>query len=385
MAKALETARAYDETARQILSSMQEDWNDILSQIDAFDGLHAATLVAAREPSLDEIQKQWEDALEHKVQSACKTYGTLRSLEEQKANEQKLKAIRLRLKKAGYSQLVKCVDQALENLTLSAQKLRQKESERIVVAEIKNMSPSASLKDLYVYRQRLEELNGLSEETMRIRDQRLGEINRRIEQYETLARELPQAIQRVTSSKELEQHDRTLLRNLDRVEGTSVYERLSALPELVQRLRLFFQYLESISQARLDTREDAVRVEEKLKDLEEGYAPYLSETQMELIQKERSRLNRKVLDKAKQAHHWLQEIQHQFENGESPERLLKRLEHPPAFLVDADQEQVRDLQSQIRDKLEQDVLLHIESLFRRIQDYHRRQVCIERLQRMLDE
>ena len=385
LAKALETARAYDEAARQILSSTQGTWNDILSQVGTFDGLRSATLVAASMPSLDEIKKRWEDALEHKTLSACKTYGTLRNLEEQKANEQHLKRMRSQLKRAGYPQLVKCVDQALDNLTLSAQKLRQREGEKIIVAEIKNMSPSASLKDLYAYQQRLEEIDGLSEETTQIRDQRLREINQRIEQYETLARELPQALKRVTSSKELEQHDRTLLRNLDHVEGTPVYESLSALPKLVQRLRLFFQSLESISQARLHNREDATQAEDMLKRLEEDYAPYLSEAQIELIQKQRNSLNRKVQDKEEQVHRWLQDIQLRFKNGENPEKLLRCLEHPPAFITDADKKQMAGLESQIRDKLEQNVLLHIESLFRSIQDQHKRQACIERLQRILDE
>lgn len=385
LSKALETAQNYDEQAKQILGSTRGDWDGLLAQSDAFNQLHPATLVTSSSLSPKQIKEEWESALEKKTEDVCRRYESIHDLGEEKANKQSLTRMRTRLKKAGYPLLVKRIEQATDNLKRSTDDLRQRENEKAVVAEIRSMAPSASLKDLYVYRKRLSALSGLSVETTHIRDERLREIDTCINQYETLAQKLPQSIEQVISLEKLNELAIFLLRNLDRVEGTDVHSVLVALQEPIKNLRSFFRELETLKRETPKTRTDATSVEKHLKSLGDQHQSNLHGPQLALIKQAREEFNRKVSHLVTEAHQWLQDIQQRFERGEDPGVLLKDIGRPPKFLIDKDKMQLENLEARTREKLEQDILLHIESLFRSIQDHRKQQECVERLKKVIED
>jgi len=384
---ALQVSQEYDQKAQQVIESIQKhDLAALLKQQEIFTSIPQLAQVTSSAPMIDELVNQWEQALENAVMDACEEYGSLRDISEQRAHEQVLQNLHRQLKSSGRSRsdLAKKVEKALEHLSQDANDLRRAESEKAVIAEINGMTASASLKDLYMYRQRLDELDDLSKQTEAIREKQRRLITERISQFETLGKELPLAIDNATSVDELDEQRTLLLRNLDHVEGTDFHPTLVEADRKIGKLRAFFDDVKGIDNIPLDNPHAAETASQKIKGLQKHYESVLGHSQEEMIRQAELNLHRRVKQLAQEAHQWLESVQKKIGRDESPEALLKALDTPHSFLSKDALKQISVLKSQAQEKLEQDILAHIVVLFQKIHDPKMRQECLSRLQKIME-
>jgi len=152
--EALRNARVYEQKAEKWLSEIAAgDFDQLLLIRDTWKEFPPVSLVRAVQPSLEELKKNWEAALQTALGKYCDRYGNLSDLADYKMNENQLKRARRALEQ--YPTLAQQVDQALNNLSQRRTELQKQESEKSIIAQINSMAPSAALQVLYEYRETL--------------------------------------------------------------------------------------------------------------------------------------------------------------------------------------------------------------------------------------
>lgn len=71
-------------------------------------------------------------------------------------------------------------------------------------------------------------------------------------------------------------------------------------------------------------------------------------------------------------------------HGEALSALRRALESPPPFLPTDQGTRLEQLRQRVQQRLDEDVVAHIEALFSEIADPERRRQCVARLQALLE-
>jgi hypothetical protein len=276
------------------------------------------------------------------------------------------------------------VDEALQALSQARAELQKREGEKAIVAQINSMTPTAALAALCDYREKLSALTDLSPQTARLRDEKLNQMSIRIQQYEQIADELPQAVERAASLSDVRQQRNLLLRTLDQLEGTRFHQPLVALREGVECLETFFEKLQTITSAPRRTPDDLTNLEAQLTDLETRFVEWLSPARRALLQQKRQEVGDLRRQKTQEAMTWLAQLTRCHTDDENPETLLRQTETPPAFLPPEGHASLEQFRLRLRQRLNENALLQIEALFQKIADPEMRRECLKRLQALVD-
>lgn len=375
--EAVEQAEAYD---NQIVTWMNEfskaDFEQLFALRDQLDKFIHPVLVSPAQPAKDALLKDWESRLARETETHCRRYTQLQDLSEYKAHEAQLNKALRALKE--YPALYSTADQALQELAQHRDELQQAESEKTIVAEINSMVASAGLADLYRYQAKLAQFKNLSPKTEKMRQDKAGEIANRIQQFEQLEQSLSNAIERADSLELIRQQQNVLLRNLDQVQGTPLYESLDAIKEKAEQLEQFFERLRELEKSLPGSPEELRTVEAQITSIEARFASILTHAQINLLTRKKQQLADIQEQKTKEANQWLVDLENRCGQGARPDELLGLAQTPPPFLAEEDSAKLEQLKQALQKAIEQNALLKIESLFKTLSPEARRE-CLQRL------
>lgn len=381
---ALRQAQEYDaKISAWFVTFESGGFNELLKLQKSVGSLPQISFVDAAQPSLAEVQKQWDSAIQRALQESCSRNGSLTDLSDYKAHERELKSARKALEQ--YPALASLVDDALEQLDQRYAELQRLEGEKTTIARIQTMRPSAALRDLYEYRSALASMSDLSPQTARLRDQKSDQIEDRIQQYELVAEMLPREIERASNREVVRQQRDKLLGILEQVRDTSLYAPLLEANEKIQRLLGFFEDIKALDTLPRNAPAGLDDLEARISEIENKYSAWLSATQRTLLDSKR----REALDlrrrKVLEARAWLDDVARRQASGEKPDTLLRRVESPPAFLDGDGHGRLAEIKQGLQRRLEDDLVALIEAKFREIRDAETRRRCLIQLQQLMGE
>lgn len=381
---ALRQAQEYDATVSAWFVTFESGgFNEILKLQKSVGSLPQISFVDAAQPSLAEVQKQWDSAIQRALQEFCSRYGRLTDLSDYKAHERELKSARKALEQ--YPALASLVDDTLERLDQRYAELQRLEGEKTTIARIETMRPSAALHDLYEYRSELASLTDLSPQTSRLRDQKSAQIENSIQQYELIAEMLPQAIERASTREVVRQHRDKLLGNLEQVRDTPLHAPLLEAQERIQHLLDFFEDLKALDRLPRSVPADLDTLEARVIEIENEHNAWLSATQRSLLDSKKEEIldvrRRKIID----ARRWLDNVAWRQASGENPGTLLRDVESPHDFLDGDGLDRLAEIKQTLQRQLEDDLVALIEAKFREIRDAETRRRCLMQLQQLMGE
>lgn len=376
-------AQTYDHQVTEWLKELERsDFDGLLRLQNTLKELQSPSLVQPGQATIHDLKNHWETTLQQSLTQFCNKYSKLEDLADYKSHEDHLKRARKSL--SDYPALAKEVDKALETLNRRREELKQRESEKSIIEQIIQMSPSAGLADLYKYQDRLGEFKNLSPQTEKLRMEKIHQIETKISQYETIAKSLPEAIAEAKSLSDLRNKRDTLLRNLNAFQGTQFEAILLECQQKIEQLEAFFEALQSLSQLPSNSPKDLEYFEAELEAIENRFNSCLNLAQKDLLRSKREEIIRLRQNKISEAHAWLDDLARRYKIGEPPAKLLQILENPPAFLSEEDLYRVYQLKQALQQRMEEDLVAQIEERFMRISDLATRRRCLERLQKLVD-
>ncbi len=381
--EAIAAAQEYDSQVTKWLSEFAKaDVEGLISLRPDQDKLTPPTLVVPSQAAPEQLQKEWEDRLARELKIFCERYSQLSDLGDYKSHRTRLEKVHGSLK--NYPELRARVQTALDALRRRYDELKQLESEKSTIAEIESMAESAGLADLYRYRDRLAEFKSLSPQTEKSRQQKRDKIESRIQQFEQLPQALSQILESARTLDAVRKQREYLLRNLDQVQGTPLYESLTAIKERLEWLERFFEQLGEIERMPARSPEDLKAQEMQIKNLEVEFSSWLGSGQADLLKSKKQRLAEMRRQKEQEAQQWLIDLVNRYEAGSELHTLLHTAQNPPAFLSASDAAKLEQVKKDIHEALDKDRILKIESLFAELDPPARRE-CLRRLQAMVEE
>ncbi len=381
---ALRQAQEYDAIVSAWFVTFESGgFNELLKLQKSVGSLPQISFVDAMQPSLAEVQKQWDSAIQRALQEFCSRYGRLTDLSDYKAHERELNSARKALEQ--YPALASLVDDTLERLDQRYAELQRLEGEKTTIARIETMRPSAALRDLYEYRSELASLTDLSPQTARLRDQKSAQIENSIQQYELIAEMLPQAIERASTREVVRQQRDKLLGNLEQVRDTPLHAPLLEAQERIQHLLDFFEDLKALDRLPRSVPADLDTLEARVIEIENEHNAWLSATQRSLLDSKKEEILDVRRRKITEARAWLDNVARRQASGENLGTLLRQVESPPAFLDGDSLGRLAEIRQALQRQLEDDLVALIEAKFREIRDAETRRRCLTQLQQLMGE
>lgn len=381
--EAFSKAQEYDQKVSAWLAQLGADsFDELLKMRDFQDDFPHLSIVLATQPSLEDLQSRWLRAMQTALDTLCERYARLSTLADYKTHEHQLKQAHKSL--AQYAQFAKQVEGALRKLNERYSELEKQQREIPIRVQIKSMTASASLSTLYAYCDELEGLSDLSPETATLRSSKQREIKSRIQQYEQVVKELPQAIERATQLSEVRQQKELLLRNLQAVQETPLAKVLLEFQEKASQLEAFFEDAREVEALPRSTPDEMSTYETRVNELEMKYLVWLSPAQKTLLDKKKENAGNARRQKTAEAQAWLQDLGQRYKNGESPEGLIRKINLPHAFLAPEDLTRLEQLKQLLITRQDQSTLGKIEALFLSINEIETRRQCVAHLQELLE-
>lgn len=387
LAGSLKMAQEYDRLAETWIDKLHtaSQLNELLTIHKNLRSFPNPSLVVPSRPSLEELRARWEEKFQPALKKFCEEHAGLDDLTKYTAYKDRLNNARKELEQ--FPHYAQQIDEALRRLDQARAELEKRESEKTIIAEINSMTSSAALRDLYKFRDKLQALTDLSQETARLRDEKLSKIVARIQRYEQIAVELPAAVDRASQLSDVRQQKDLLLRNLEQLEGTSLHQPLLELQTKLEYLGAFFERLKGLHDRIFSpqiTPRELDAIEAQLDALEMDFAPWLAPSQKAVLKTTKDQLESLRQRKAKEARDWLNTLEQRYKHGDLPGNLLRQIETPPAFLDSDDLARLAKLKDELQRRMNDDIVWQIENLFRSITDVEVRRQCLKRLQELVD-
>jgi len=384
---ALDQAEQYDKQARDIQSSIASERNlqIILGLHQKISGLERPSLVVQTAPPESQLHEKWLERISQLVEQECTHLEAVQRITDVGLNHQKLQDIKNQLKKTNLANLLKRVETAIKVIADKQKEFELQEREVPIQAEIRAMDSKSNLQNLYGYRDRLQQIKDISEATNTLLKERARLIQQEIISLEDFASNLKGAIQRIDTLDAVNEWQRTFNRSYDRFIGTQFQSDLDKAERQVQRLQEFFQTLNAISKRNPTSPEEAHSLVKEMDAAKSSLKDPLSQSQLSVFDKARQRIENLVQREILNAKQWYRDVETQYKQGVSLQAVRESLQTPPAFLLNEERDQLVILRQEVQQKLEQDIVSLIEAKFLEIKDPAKRQLCLERLQKILRE
>jgi len=241
LAAGLETAKTYDQDAKAIQNEL-ENGRDIQAFIQLkkrISDLPRTGLVTPKQKSVAELDTTWREGLQRKIEAECNRLVKVNRLQDIGVNQLHLENIKKLLKNAKLEKQAERVQEALAEIARREKELEKEregvEKEAPIQTEIQAMSRRMPIMTLYAFIQRLEEIQGFSQATMNLRDQRRRELINEVEQLEQIASVLKDGVAEIDTLQAAQEWQTTCLRNLDRFEGSPFQSELETAQDRVER------------------------------------------------------------------------------------------------------------------------------------------------------
>ncbi len=383
--EALSRAQKYDSEAKSILARLNSE-SDIAKLLDLREGLKklpVSDLVRATQPAPNEIEERLDQRLEQTLERMYRRVEALVDITQVGSVRQMLDNLKRRSEEQGLLSLAKKFATVQDKLEQRATYLKAQEQEASVRKEIAAMDPKTGLAQLRLYLNRLQEIEALSEELKKERDNKLRAIQREIKELEEYAGSIVERVQGLEVSKVDQERD-GILRCFSRYEGEDLQSKLVQAQSYLDVLRQYLSELETIG--RSPSSPEGVRdIQDKLEHIAQRYNQELSTYHLGELEQVRRQITDQERDAQQKAILWLETCEGELERSTSLDDLKRKLDSPPAFLPPNYQPRLEALRNSLQARLDQDHIAQIEMLFRELGTPEKRQECLARLQRLAAE
>lgn len=374
---ALNDARDYDQEVTR-LRATPDDVSKLLNALNDIKKLPTPGIVTITELGHAELREKLMARLEVQIEHICQHNEKITDLTMLGLQETHLKNLRKKL----IAQHLKTtrVDEALITLSENARRLQASQDEKPIHSEIQAMREDSSLQVLYQHRDRLRQMEGYSQATQNLRDQKLQVIEKEIERLQQFAQGLKEKLDRTTKLTAVRQLHKSILRELNRFVNTPQEKSLSQAQQRCEELETFFQELESIHRLPLQERE------KKLNTLKRDSSKLLSRCQQSLIEQALTNTVNEIQGKQQEACTWLHAMEHEMQQAKgSWSDLLRRLESHPDWLPESEHPRLESLKQKVQEAIDTDEVETIRLHFLKIQNKEKRREVVKVLQKLLEE
>jgi hypothetical protein len=384
----IETAEEYDRQVKKILNALTStDLGSLTGLLGQILGLPESTLVLSTAASPADVRSEVISRLTLVVEMDCTNYEKLEQLRSFDNNVAQLRTRRVIVERVGLATLVQRFDKAISTVNAKAEQLEIREREEALRVEINSFDVGAPLTRLLDARRRLEEISGLSEETMRLRNIRLQAVQNEIDTLERKAKGWSSEIDAITDLETLHSTHRELLQIINRYKGSQYSSTIDQVDQRILTLRSYLSDLGMIQNnlnGNIRTLADIAAVIQQMAELREKYRDMLSESQLKKLDEAIQEVKSVSREKEREAIVWLGERRTEYETNKNVVSLQRQIETPPAFLPEDAAIQLSVLRYEVQQKIDTDIVSSIEQKFRSIASVEQRRQCIERLQSLLD-
>jgi len=388
---ALESAKKYDQDAKKLLASIsgEIDLHRLLALSTEIKHLEIIGLVLVNQPSTIEIQEKLDRQIKKVVEATCLRAEKLNRLEGADSVREILHTYKSILKQK--PDLLVHVSAAEDKLDIRIQELRDEAEEEAKSNRISAMTSKADLATLYKYKEILHEMNTGSLSFVKLKNQKLDDIQRAISELEVFIASAIKYVNEVNQEQANSLYEQ-ILRSDGRFTGTEYEPVLRQVKERLLWVRSYFSDLKQIENISVRVPDDIRELRERVNQIKVKYDKQLGEKQKTFTVKfQNDLIDREQLEISK-AEKWINSLENEFNNGKANEVRVK-LGRPPTFLTPELNKRIDTLQLKLNDfeaheriaKLEKesiDVMDCIEKLFLSISDPKIRQECLDRLQKL---
>lgn len=383
---ALEVAQRYDQETQQILASLDSlhDAFDLLKLYQKLANLNSDTFVNVTQPVVSEIGQHILNRLEQALEKELRLVEGLADITQVGTREHRLRTLRNQLEKQGLTSFVQRVAEIEGTLQERIKLLKAAEQEAAIQKEIEAMTVDAGLMRLYNYQQRLREMQLVSPELQQVRDEKLETIQHEIGRLEAFASGVTEQVHNVDLS-DIQQIRTNIIRHQDRYDGTPYEEMLSQILDYLETLQQFCAEVHGLKQLPLRSPQDVRLAKEKLEQIASSFEQQLSPTHLDALNQVYQDIAERVEAAQQEAIQWLEACESEEHSGASLGDLQRRLERPPAFLPGDCQARLDALRARVQERLDQDYIAQIETLFQSLGTPEKRKECLNRLLQLVAE
>lgn len=380
-----ERAIKYDGEAGAILSILNSEKNVsiVLGLQKKIADLSRSTLVSQKTPEESVLLTKWMVRVEQLVELECQRNENVQRAMDIGLNQQRLQDLKNQIKKLNLDALIQRVDKSIKVLSEKEKEFNNREKEIPLQAEIKAMDPKNSLETLYLYQARLQEITSESSLTSKSKAEKARIIKTEISQLELYCNQLIEAVDNLDSLDAIEDWQQRFYKSANRIMGTSLHKNLEQSGRSVQKLKDCFQQMDTIYKRSVQSPEESTKSIKELMKLQDSFQ--LSEQQKGVINKLINNIKTQTAHEIDKARNWYEEVEYKYHHGTDLLWVNEKLSNPPIYLIGEDYERLKELRSQVKGKMEQDLILQIESIFRKIKDPGLRRQCIEKLETIVSE
>lgn len=334
--------------------------------------------------SLPDLRQMILDQLAGIVNRQCQQYSALSDLTKYEFHKRYLSGMKIELKDIGQSDFFSRIDAALGDLDAALAKLKDRQQDSAIVAEVRSMPTYGSLQQAREYLSRLEALKPHEAETNTLIAEKTDALYKAVVSQEQFIQNLPGRLDNVAQLTDARQLQQEIQRRHDSYANTPEMKVIEAAAKRCRILEDMLNRLSLLQQMPLRSPEDAQSKRSQAAALREETKTHLSSPQIALFDVLREEIDRQVAARENDALNWLRSCAKQVQSGTDLAAVLPKLLTLPPFLPDDRHQEVNDLRMQVQQKLDEDEVTAITTRFRRIADPAKRKACLKALEQIAD-
>lgn len=378
---ALEIAKRYDVEVKKLRAAISKE--DHLKKLLGFEndlkGLEVSNLVVPTQPRVAEIQKDLADKIEESAKETCREIVNLRHIEDAGAARSEIRDYKTNFERKGYKNIAALFTQAEEDLEKRVEFLRSQAAESSEIEQLNAMTPKADLVVLYQYQDAIAQLNGSSSNFEKVKKKKLDEISTEILGLETFAKNVEKTAKEI-SPEDLRDFYESMIIREGRYSGSDHEKEFREVKKYIQVLQLYFEDLRSVTLLPIRSQEDASEARERLEKIEKKYLSKVSKKHKSYLQDAKNKIDEKIQEEYEKAEKIIKEVERGIKTSKATD--LRRKLETISFTNKSIASKIKEVSSKIEEKETQDVIGHIENLFKSIKDRKQREECIKRLQKV---
>jgi hypothetical protein len=378
---AVDSAKRYDVEVKKLRTAISKE--DNLKKLLGFEndlkGLIAANLVTPTQPKVSEIQKDLADKLEGAAKETCREIVALKHIEDAGAARAEIRDYKSSFDRKGYKNVVALFVQAESDLERRVETLRDQAAESSAIEQLNAMTSKADLVVLYQYQETISQLNGSSSNFEKVKKKKSDEISTEISGLETFAENVEKTAKEIPPEALRDFYESIIIRE-NRYSGSDYEKEFREAKKYVQVLQSYFEDLKSVTLLPIRNPEDEAEARERLEKTEKNYSSKVSKKHKSYFQDVKNKIDEKIQEEYEKAEKIIKEVERGIKTSKAAD--LRRKLEAITFTNKSIISKIKGASSKIEEKETQDVIGHIEDLFKSIKDRKKREECIKRLQKV---
>jgi len=389
--KSLEEARKksldYKKQADQIDNaiSLCKDMNGLAKLLRDIERLPILTCVTSESPGPAELRSRLNQRIAQHVDRECQALSQLSNLTAFEHQLAKLKDIKIILPNTDHPGLHDKVDEAIRQLQCRKEELEEKQKDNLILASLEGLPVEGALSQLRSDMDRLQSFQPNANETKGAIQKKITTIEKAISQATKWVRDLSDRLDAVANW----QQAKDLLAEIHRRHDTYLKTpEIDLVEDAIVRCEVLERYCRNVTEigrAEFHSPNDVKSLMIALEEQKKAAESHLSEQQIAFIDDACAFIQQRVELKVQQALQWLIEHEKEAVDPKEPDKLLRELNHPPAFLPDETRTKLTELQQQVQQQIDRDATLSVVLHFRKIADRQKRQECLQMLEQIAEE